>query len=250
MHFDRQQPQAKARALARGLLRPSVKRPPWLGKQNAMAIATAFSVANNVVGDYLEFGVLEGASFMNAYKQHEREFSVYKARQAAQGDEFLRYERRFFAFDSFAGLPVVAQDALPLHWRGERVMTAAEESFVANVVAAGVSRDAFVTVPGFYEESLTDGLYSTLGLSRAAIVHIDCDIYESTVSALDFITPLVVNGTVLVFDDWFYYTGHPAKGEQGAFREWMARHPEFVATELCTIYPVAAFIVNRAASAR
>lgn len=37
---------------------------------------------------------------------------------------------------------------------------------------------------------------------------------------LNFITPLVQGGTVLVFDDWFSFRGSPFKGVQKAFYEW------------------------------
>jgi len=235
-----------ARSAVRDVVRPNLSQPRWSAKQNALQTAIGFSVGNNVVGDYLEFGVFQGESFIRAYKQYERDFRVYRRMQSERQSEFLSYDRRYFAFDSFEGLPMVEQSALPLHWRGERAMSFAEQAFLKNLYVAGVSRDSVITVPGFYEDSLTPTCYQAHHLTRAAIVHVDCDLYESTVAVLDFVTPLVVDGTVVVFDDWFYYEAHPAKGEQGAFREWMARHPEFVYTELCVYYPAAAFVLNRA----
>jgi len=166
--------------------------------------------------------------------------------QTATGSEFLTYQRQFFAFDSFVGLPKVDQTTLPLHWRGEHAMGCAEDTFLANVYAAGIPRERVTTIPGFYDRVLTPELYQRYDLRRAAVVHIDCDLYESAVSVLDFIYPLLVGGTVIVFDDWFFYDGHPARGEQGAFHAWLGMHPDLVQTTLCICYPAAAFIVNRA----
>jgi O-methyltransferase len=235
----------RAKSTVRGIVRPNLSPPRWSAKQNALRTAIGFSVVNNVVGDYLEFGVFRGESFIRAYKMHERDLRIYRRTQPSGELEFLSYQRQYFAFDSFEGLPPVEQSALPLHWRGEHAMSFAEQAFLKNLHDAGIPRNRVTTVPGFYQDSLTFSCYQTHQLTRAAIVHVDCDLYESTVEVLDFITPLVVDGTVLVFDDWFYYQGHPAKGEQGAFREWLSRHPEFVHTQLCVYYPAAAFILNR-----
>lgn len=221
-------------------------RRPWLAKHNALRTAISFSIANNVVGDYLEFGVYQGGSFIRAYKRHSKEARAYAHRPGVRGSEFASYARQYFAFDSFEGLPQVPQNPLPLHWRGERAMSCSEEQFLANVRDAGLPASHIVTVPGLYDTTLVPGTYAKYGLRRAAIVHIDCDLYESAITVLEFVTPLVVDGTVLVFDDWFFYQGHPAKGEQGAFREWLERHPELVCSELCKFYPAAAFVVNHA----
>jgi hypothetical protein len=69
-------------------------------------------------------------------------------------------------------------------------------------------------------------------------------LYSSTAEILDFLTPIIVDGTVIYFDDWFYYSGHPFRGERGAFNEWLAKHPEFHATELCKYYPAASYILS------
>jgi O-methyltransferase len=83
-----------------------------------------------------------------------------------------------------------------------------------------------VTVPGFYDATLSADTKKRLNLSRAAVVMIDCDLYESTTLALDFVTDLLVQGSVLIFDDWFCYQGTPDRGEQKACRDWLTRNPQ------------------------
>ncbi len=52
------------------------------------------------------------------------------------------------------------------------------------------------------------------------LVNIDCDLYESAVYVLDFIEPLLQEGSVLYFDDWNMYRANPNKGGKKAFREF------------------------------
>ena len=113
-----------------------------------------------------------------------------------------------------------------------------------NLNSAKVDLSEIKTVRGFYDRSLTTQVLDQHNLTRAAIVNIDCDLYESTVKVLDFLTPLVGDGTVIYFDDWFYYSGHPQKGERGAFNQWLSRHPNFIATQLCNYYPAVSYIIN------
>ena len=206
----------------------------------------AFSVANNIVGDYLEFGVYRGGSFIHAYRHRRQAFERYRAAQSRHADDaFLNARMRFFAFDSFEGLPPSDQAEIPLHWRGDGAMAFSEPRFLANLEAGGVDLADVTTVAGYYDVSLTPETGPRIGLTRAAVVNVDCDLGISTVPVLDFLDPFIVDGTVLIFDDWFYYRGHPARGERGAFEAWLARHPELVASELIRLYPTVAFILSR-----
>ncbi len=56
----------------------------------------------------------------------------------------------------------------------------------------------------------------------AHIVHVDCDLYVSTVPVLEFLAPLLGKGSVIIFDDWFSFYDEPdpwIHGEQRAFNE-------------------------------
>jgi len=62
-----------------------------------------------------------------------------------------------------------------------------------------------------------------------ALLHIDCDLYESTRDVLEGVAPALQDGTLVLFDDWFHYKGHPGRGEARAFHEFLAAHPEWQA---------------------
>lgn len=159
-------------------------------------------------GDYLEFGVARGTSIISAVKI---------ARRLGSFDTM-----RFHAFDSFAGLPGAEGDFST----GDMAYT--EQVFARFLSKAGIPLDKVTTTKGFFDESLSTAVADSLRIQpgRAHIVHIDCDLYLSTVPVLDFIAPLLGVGSVVIFDDWFSFEGETRPwehGEQKAFREWTAR---------------------------
>jgi predicted O-methyltransferase YrrM len=71
-------------------------------------------------------------------------------------------------------------------------------------------------VDGRFADTLTEALAGRVG--RISFAHFDAESYSATKSALDWITPLVQPGTVLLFDE--FCGEDPA--EERAFVEWMA----------------------------
>ena len=57
--------------------------------------------------------------------------------------------------------------------------------------------------------------------SACALVHVDCDIYISTVTIFEQLRGRIVPGTVIVFDEYFNYPGWRAH-EYKAFQEFIA----------------------------
>jgi hypothetical protein len=164
---------------------------------------------NRVHGDYLEFGCGSNVrSFRLAYKYMKLEYSA----------------PRLFAFDSFEGLP--APQGVDSHPQWAKGNMAVSTDMFRNIMREMGARDnEYVMVPGFYDKSLDPRSPETYGVKRAAMVFVDCDLYESTVSVLNFVKDILSDGAVLAFDDWFCFNGDPAKGEQRAFSEFREAHP-------------------------
>jgi O-methyltransferase len=104
---------------------------------------------------------------------------------------------------------------------------ATEAEFRTNIAKAGVDLRKVVTVPGWFQDTCRQKVFARHRLTKAAVVWIDCDLYESAKAVLAGITPLLRNGTVLIFDDWHAFRSSPNHGEQRALREWQELHPEF-----------------------
>ena len=167
-------------------------------------------------GDYLEFGVNNGKSFMAAYKMAQK---------------FGLTDMKFYAFDSFEGLPEISgldREVMQFQ-RGEYSTT--REQFLQNLAEARVDLSKVKTISGWYDQVLNIETKKSLALKQASVIWIDCDLYESTVPVLNFISDYVVDGTVLIFDDWFCFRGSPKLGEQKAFLEWLERNHDITATE-------------------
>ena len=92
--------------------------------------------------------------------------------------------------------------------------------FKKNISKSGLPLEKVVAVPGWFEETCVETTIQKYEMRKAAIIHIDCDLYSSTKSVLKFVEPLLVDGTILIFDDWFCFRGNPNLGEQKAFTEW------------------------------
>lgn len=106
-------------------------------------------------------------------------------------------------FDSFEGLPEDWREGFPkgkFATRGASINEIVPRSMI---------------VPGWFEDTLPTFPFPPLGL-----VHIDCDLYSSTVTALDAVTDHVSVGTVLVFDEFHSYPG-AENHEEKAFNEWL-----------------------------
>jgi hypothetical protein len=154
---------------------------------------------------------------------------------------------QFYAFDSFQGLPDIASpvDQEVRQFEGGQY-AAGRDLFLKNLKKAGVDLARVHLVPGYYQDSLNAQTKATLALRAAAIIHIDCDLYESTIQVLDFITDYVQDGTVILFDDWMCFKGHPNRGERRAFAEWLRKNPQFMATEWYRVsWQATSFIVHR-----
>ena len=190
-------------------------------KEEVIQKAMAYMLHNGLEGDYVEFGVYLGRSLAHAYK-----FSKYYA-LPQKGRTFANM--RFYGFDSFQGLPrsTVKESSFA---DGEFSDTSLE-TVKNKLKAKGVDFSRVELISGFFDETLTQTNRERLNIKRAVIVFFDCDLYESTKLALDFIGNSVVDGAVFIFGDWYYFAGNPNKGEQKAFREWLSANPGFQASE-------------------
>jgi O-methyltransferase len=218
----------------------------YVGEHSCLHNAAASVTWNEVEGDYLEFGVFRGESFVTAYRtihneRRRRDTFLNSSRVGRQQEHQNRV--RFFAFDSFLGLPegpaARQEDYAP------KAYTCSQEKFTQNIVKLGVDLKDVVLVSGFYEQSLTSQKKEEHGLRHASVVMIDCDLYESTVPVLNFLTDLVSQGTIIIFHDWFRFRGSPKCGEQRACGEWLERNPQLELVEFWREGPQSvAFLVN------
>jgi O-methyltransferase len=122
--------------------------------------------------DYLEFGVYEGASIeqWSALNQHAGS--------------------RFYGFDSFEGLP---ED-----WHSGKRKGAFSTG--GKCPESADPRVRFVT--GWFQQTLRSFLAPYSPQSQL-VIHLDPDLYSSTLYCLTTLDPVIAKGTVIVLDDFF-----------------------------------------------
>lgn len=144
--------------------------------------------ANDVKGDYLEFGVFKGASLLHAQKR---------------ADELGLRSMRFIGFDSFQGLPPEPDQRKEMFYEGQ--YSCGENRVRTWLSEHGADWSRLVLVPGFYDQTLTQRKKSELGLTKCAVAMLDCDIYSSTKVALTWLDGIIEPGSVVILDDWDAY---------------------------------------------
>jgi len=129
------------------------------------------------------------------------EFGTYKGASINQLAKLMP-NKRFYGFDSFAGLPEgwtagTHQGGLNANGKLQRV------------------RNNVRLIRGFFDASLPPFL-KDCGNEQVAFVHIDCDLYSSTKTVLDLLKSRLIAGTVLVFDEYYNYPSWL----QGEYKAW------------------------------
>lgn len=139
---------------------------------------------------------------------HVLEFGVNRGRTIRQLRDSLPDQYKLFGFDSFEGLP---ED-----WVGTKEKAGAMSTNGVIPAIAGVT---------FYKGWFTDTIPMYKQIAEPfALLHIDCDLYSSTVEVLYGLKDYITTGTVIVFDEWYYnHKDIPEnrQHEQKAFYEWV-----------------------------
>ena len=183
-----------------------------LGKYLAIKKAFYFTGLEQLEGDYMEFGVFTGSSFVCAMRCHKS--------LAFLGE----IKTKFYGFDSFAGFGEVSQDDMHPFYHTSTFSTH-QEKVIGNI--KNKAKDLAVEIiPGFFEDTLKDRTAKSLGIKKARVVLIDCDLKRPAELALEFIEPVLQQGTIVIMDDFYSYKGSEEKGLSGAFGDFCKRYPD------------------------
>jgi hypothetical protein len=148
-----------------------------------MAVEASYRVPGNIV----EFGVASGDSTRTIIK------TVSRLERTQTGGP----RKTVFACDSFEGMP-------------EKY----ENLEVGTFACKPPKIRGVEIVEGYFATSLTPDLARRVG--RAALASLDADLFSSTLCALTWLTPLLGNGSLLLFDE--YLGGE--KAEKRAHEQW------------------------------
>lgn len=169
---------------------------------------------NRMDGVYAEFGCHEANTFrcaLNTLGNYRRWGGAKRI-------------HRFYAFDSFEGMPEPAGIDRQKIWRHGANFTS-EKQF-KKLCHRDLHR--ITTVKGFYEDVLPK--YAWNPNEKIVLAYIDCDYYSSTIPVLEFIKDKLAHGAIIALDDWNCYYADPERGQKKAFHEFcekMKQHAHF-----------------------
>jgi hypothetical protein len=190
---------------------------------------------NEIRGDYHEYGCHRCRTFRMALTEARRHNLDHM---------------KFWAFDSFEGLPSPTTETSVSKWT-QGALTTSEGAFRDLVRQHGIYVEKVRTVKGYYSDSLTPDLRQRLleQEQKIALVTVDCDLYESAVPVFNFIEPLLQDGSVIYMDDLFVGNkGNPTRGVARAFLEFQKRSKWRVRRHLDVSWWGRTYIVSSGAS--
>jgi O-methyltransferase len=161
-------------------------------------------LADDIPGDLVECGVWRGGASI-----------LMRAVLAAYEDK----TRCVWLADSFAGLPApdTANYKADKGLRFDRLtpaMAVSEAQVRANFERYGLLDDQVRFLPGWFKDTLHDA-----PIDRIAVLRLDCDLYESTIQALDGLYPRLSPGGFCIIDDY-----HEIEACRQAVADYRAKH--------------------------
>jgi O-methyltransferase len=179
-------------------------------RPNFAALANAIDQTLRLKDNIIECGVYRGCTLLGMAH-----------RLALRG---IR-DAQLIGCDSFEGFPApTTEDALSDGSFHERALQGVYHDTSYEKLSAQISALGFVQniklLKGFFDQTLLE-----LGDLRFKLVHLDCDLYQSYVTCLDFLYPRVVPGGYMIFDE--YDLAAPAyPGARKAIDQFFADKPE------------------------
>jgi len=145
-------------------------------------------------GDIIELGVGKGG------------MSIFLAYLAADNN------KKVFSFDSFEGLPKNISTKNNLYFKAKDYAGSGKEKtdlysrFLSSIEQHGF-KDITIPVKGFFSDTL-----STISPNQKfCFAHLDSDLYESVYQSLEAIFEKVVDGGIIVIDDFFHHAQGPLR---------------------------------------
>jgi O-methyltransferase len=210
--------------------------------EEAYKRALEFVTIGGIPGAVMEFGVLGGWSSRIFCEVMRDIFNL----------------NNIYLFDSFEGLPeydsVIDRESYEIGGRNvwsDKMKFPADflkqfgqphQWHIRDRLSEVIRPERIFIRQGFYSETLKNPPNE-----KASIVHIDCDLYQSTVEVLEGLHRgnCLQDGTVLLFDDWNCNKANPNFGERRAFREFLESQNDFTATPWFTYgWCGAAYIIH------
>jgi O-methyltransferase len=177
-----------------------------------LLFAVQYVAEGGVPGEIAEFGCMTG-----------RTANVISAAMAS-----FRIGGKLHLFDSFEGLPKTtnAVDATSDHVKdgtwGPGTCKGITPEALRKKCLNYLKDDQIRIYEGWFSQNMTRIPAGT----KFAMLHVDCDLYESTMDCLDFLfkNKMVSEGAIILFDDWYCNHSSNNHGERKAWKELVEKY--------------------------
>lgn len=171
-------------------------------------LASFLSINQFKVNNYLEFGCYTGTSLIASNE-------VFK---------FLNFNNvNYYAFDSFKGLPTLTENDDPTFFQ-EGMYSCDKSELINNLSTNKFPTDRFFLYEGFFKDAFN--IIDKSKLPKFDIIMFDCDLYSSTIEALNFSVDFFSDNVILIFDDW--NSSDEINGQQKALKKFLDNNKNLV----------------------
>lgn len=186
---------------------------------------------SKIEGAYYEFGVYRGDTFRLSCRVYKDYFNWLQGQLTSEepwrrkaAEKYGAYRHHFYAFDTFQGIPENQEGDIT--FAAGSFLCSLEEFRRLNHEAGIVEGEHVRYFVGNFAEVAEREATTLEGLQPAAIANIGCDLYASARDALEIVAPKLIQGSVLLVDDWNVFAADRNAGERKAVREFLETHPE------------------------
>jgi len=166
-----------------------------LTKDRKEKLSIYIQLANCLEGDFAEVGVYKGGSAeIIAIKKNEN--------------------KNLYLFDTFEGMPEVNTNVDNFHKKNDF-----SDTSYSNICLGLKNYKNVFIYKGIFPDEHSDKIKD----KKFSLVHIDVDIYKSYIDCLNFFYPKMIDGGIIILDD---YSAATCKGAKIAVDEFFSNKPE------------------------
>ena len=181
--------------------------------------------SNHLFGDYVEFGVYKGESFIDSINMY-LEFKSWLKSQFTSDEEWrikvaknskLNEEIFFHGLDTFEGMPDNKENSYVFK---KNAFFAKEEIVKNKLSILSKSNVKTFLYKGEFAKTKHE-LHLKLKNRKVSIVNFDCDLEKSTSNALKIIETYIQIGAIFLFDDYNGFNADNRFGQRKAFQTFL-----------------------------
>lgn len=188
-------------------------------RKRAFSKAFNFIYFNRIEGIYIEFGVASGMTLnfalMNA-----------KARKMDQME--------FFGVDTFLGFPETSGPETDFKSYKSIVGSRSFSIKMVKRVLRLKNTNSLNLIKLNMERDNLKEIVEVLAKKKVALAHLDMDYYSPTLNALNVLSESLTIGSVLMFDNYFFFGANDNMGERRALIEFKESHPKIIISDYFT----------------